>query len=91
MALYKKDYTTYYKVNPWNTDIEECYVVKQPDTSPYAMSYDYSEKKGYYKNKHKAQYVMLMNRLEKEPMKKRQNKIKIKINTLLDEYPECVI
>jgi hypothetical protein len=52
---------------------------------------EYTEKKGYYKSKLKATYIMLMNRLEYESDSFRQKKIKIKINKILDESPEVAI
>jgi hypothetical protein len=81
---------SFYKINEYNTCISKS-VWQEDEIEDKHSSIRPTEKNGYYKSYHKAEYVMLMNRLEKESMKKRQNKIKIRINVLLDEYPEAVI
>ena len=51
----------------------------------------YTEKKGYYKSKSKAEFVMLSKRLERESDSFRQKKLKLRINKILDETPEVAI
>ena len=69
-----------YKSNEWSTDVLECIHDPEKDIP-----------KGYFKSKTKAVYCMLIDRLEKEKIVKRKNKIKLKINLLLEQYPECAI
>lgn len=52
---------------------------------------DSYERKETYNTKEKATYVMLVRRLEKEKDNHRRKKLKIKINQILDIYPEFAI
>lgn len=76
----------YYKINYTNTNI----AIVDCNSEEERELYGYTEKKKYYRNFYKAKYNMFMNRLKKESDRKRQNKLKLKINEIIEEYPEVV-
>lgn len=77
----------FYKINDYNTCLTR---TKPVNINEYNYK-DYNEKRGYFKNKHKAEYVMLANRLEKEFDSHRRKKLIKRITLILDTYPEAVI
>jgi len=76
----------FYKINMYNTCLEPFNI---PDDE--AKRRDLKDNKGYFRNKHKAKYVMFNNRLENEFDKKRRLKLIKKINEILETYPEAII
>ena len=70
----------------YNTALEP-YIISDDDSIRRCLN----DKKGYYKNKTKAMFVMYNNRLENEFDRKRRKKLIDKINNILNTYPEAII